>query len=86
MDSNFDIARISCGHVLKSSFLRRSRIDRHSQKINFFIFAQNIPFGKLHRGKIVLVSSNLFFGRNFEKFEKCTSGVVSTLQNNGITS
>ena len=37
----------------------------------FFILAQNIPFGKLLREKIVLVSSNLFYGRNFEKFEKC---------------
>ena len=73
--------------LIKRNFLRGSRIDGHSQKkLFFFIFAQNIPFGKLLREKIVLVSSNLFFGRNFEKFEKCTSGVVSTLQNNGITS
>ena len=56
------------------------------QKINFFIFAHNIRFGKLLREKIVLVSSILFYGRKFEKFEKCTSGLVSTLQNSGITS
>ena len=57
-------------------------------KKNHFIliFAHNIPFCKLLRENIVLVSSNLFYGRNFEKFEKCTSGVVSTLQNSGITS
>ena len=32
------------------------------KKINFsFIFAQNIPFGKLLREKIVLVSSYFYF-------------------------
>ena len=78
--------KLDADEHIKSNFLRGSRIDRHSQRNQFFFnVAQNIPFGKLHRGKIVLVSSNLFFGRNFEKFEKCTSGVVSTLQNNGIT-
>ena len=58
------------------------------KKIIFLYFRPEhlIPFGKLLREEIVLVSSNLFFERKFEKFEKCTSGVVSTLQNNGITS
>ena len=83
-------SRVSRGRTLnegfKGNFLRRSRIDGHSQKDQIFFFAHNIPFGKLLREKIVLVSSNLFYGRNFEKFEKCTSGVVSTLQNSRITS
>ena len=36
----------------------------------FFIFAQNIPFGKLLREKIVLFSSNLFFWAKFWKVRK----------------
>ena len=36
----------------------------------FFIFAQNIPFGKLLREKIVLVSSNLFFWGEILKSSK----------------
>ena len=51
--------------------LLRSRIDGHSQKSHFFfIFAQNIPFGKLLREKIVLVSSNFFFWAKFWKVRK----------------
>ena len=62
------------GQAIKSNFLRRSRIDGHAKKSIFFIFAQNIPFGKLLREKIVLVSSNLFFGRNLKSSKNAHLG------------
>ena len=55
----------------KSHFLRISRIERHSEKIEFFLFCQNIPLGKLIQEKIIQSSNELFNGRKFKKFEKC---------------
>ena len=58
-----------------SNFPRRSRIDGHSQKNHFFfIFAQNIPFGKLLQEKGVLVSSNLFLGESFKSSKSAHAG------------
>ena len=53
--------------LIKSHFLRISRIERHSQKIEI----QNIPLGKLIQEKIIQSSNELFNGRKFKKFEKC---------------
>ena len=54
--------------LLKSHFLRISRIERQS---NFFLFCQNIPLGKLIQEKIIQSSNEVFNGRKFKKFEKC---------------
>ena len=44
--------------IFKSHFLRISRIETHSQKIEiFFLFCQNIPLGKLIQEKIIKCSN-----------------------------
>ena len=54
------ITRTSVG-IIKSHYLRKSRIARHSSKIRIFlIFSQNIPFSGLIWGKIVLGSNDSF--------------------------
>ena len=55
-----------------SYFLRGSRIDGHSQKNQFFFLFSPRTFllGNYFEKKIVLVSSNLFFERNFVKVRK----------------
>ena len=58
----------NCKHFddFKSHFLRISRIERHSQNIEFFLFCQNIPLGKLIQEKIIQSSNELFNGRKFK--------------------
>ena len=56
--------------------------------IFFFIFAQNIPFGKLLQEKVVLVSSNLFLDKllKVRKVHMRGSFNTSKQQNNVVTS
>ena len=53
---------VSLGQNLRAIFWEGRELMDTRQKINFFIFAHNIRFGKLLQEKIVLVSSNLFYG------------------------
>jgi len=46
------ITKVKFRKPIKSDFLRASRIERHSRKIDFF-FSFHIPLGDLNKGKIV---------------------------------
>ena len=66
--------------VFKSDFLRVPRIGRHSRKLIFLLFSQNIAMGELVQRKLVLSSNDLFCGQNLRKFEICMQWRFSRLE------
>ena len=57
--------------LIKSHFLRISRIERHSQKIEILFYFAKTSLWEANSRKIIQSSNELFNGRKFKKFEKC---------------
>ena len=55
---------------LRAIFWENRKSQDTREKIDFFLFCQNIPFSTLIQEKIVLGSSDSLYGRNYKKFEK----------------